>query len=527
MNKNGFLASEHPAYRAQKEVWLKNERRFLGGEHVAVELTPFDWEIANGPHHTERKANVTYLNWPDRFASLVVGHMMRQAPRPDDALDFGTLGQVRRLKDVDTPTRAELLYYNTDGVGNDGSQWDNFWTSVARHAVIFGHTWVLAEGPPERPLRFDGELRGLRPFLSEHSPLDVTNWGHERGMLSFAVLKRWVRRLRIGEKGELSGNDGELEYLLLTRAGFMDFGTEFGAGGWFTFDEEGNPLKNGTWSMTNGEIPMVPLFYERLKPSKQYPAISRSGVEDLGNLAVSYMNLASAADFDAWDGASSVQAILGATEDAFNLFIAKLKEGSRYAPLPSQEGATTNPDVKDASMGSVTADVFDRRLAAKRIEAVELMLNELHTAPYASGESKRVSWTDSKAPRLAVLAAEVESSQNAMIHFMEQLWGFRRPSGATQWRREFDLIDVLDAAQEYFTIRQTAGVRSPTLDAKVMIAVAKSKGWITDNEEQEKVRQELESSGQAQQKIEDTPPAPPMSGGPSGSSGSSGTKKAA
>ena len=494
-----FLLAEHPVYAAQKSVWEQCERRMLGGQYVFSELLKFDWEIQDGAHHTARKQQATYLNWPDRFATLIVGHLMRQAPQPDTSLDFGTLGDVRRLKDVDRPTRAELLYYNTDGVGSDGSEWDNFWTMVARKACCFGHMWVLAEGPENPPQSFNDELNGLRPYISAYSPLCVTNWGYEHGQLAFAVIKRTVRDVMMVDN-QLQNMAGADEYLVLTRRGFMGFGTPFNEGGWALYDAELNPKAAGKWTKTGGDIPMAALFYERVQETEINHTISRPGIVELGNLAVSYMNLCSAADFDAWDGATSVQAITGASVESFNLFVQKIKKGSRYAPLPADTSGQTPviPQVHDASTGSVTADVFDRRLTAKRQEAIELMLNELHSAPYASGASKQISWTDSKAPRLAIFASEIESAQNAMLHFMEQLWGARRPTGSTQWRREFDMIDPMTAAQEFFTISTTSKVRSPTLEAKIMVAVAKAKGWITDNEEATTIEKEYLASAKQQ-----------------------------
>lgn len=492
--KRGWLNSKHPAYEEMLDEWVTNERRMLGGKLVLDELMRFDWELANGEHYTSRQQNAVYLNFPDRFASMIVGHMMREAPTPEGALNFGGLGKVRRRRDIDFPTEAELFYYNTDGVGGDGSQWDNYWTTVGKSAVATGIRWVLVEGSEEQPQVRGQEISdGLRPFLSDFSPLSVWNFLYERGRLSFATVKRSTRSIEINDKGEVEGNDGAEETLLLVRRGFTGFGVEYTNGGWWIYDSDLEEVSKGNYNLTGGEIPMVPLYYERLKPTTESQCFARSGITELGNASVSYMNLSSAADYDAIDGASSVQALIGADEDGFNLFIRKMKEGNRYAPLPPAKDSQKNPEIKDASTGVVVADVFDRRLTAKREEAIQLMLNELQAAPYASGESKKISFTDTKAPRLALFASEMETAQNAVIRFTEMLWG-KKTTGSTEWPREFDLLDAATVAQGYFAVVGLGAPRSPTAEAKVMLGLVRESGIAGDTQERTKIQAELMTS---------------------------------
>src|SRR5690349_6645507 len=97
---NPWLLSEHPIYKAQKELWAQNERRMRGGSEIKQDLIRFDWEIEDGEHYRGRQNQITWLPFPDRYASLIVGHMMREAPKPGGALSFGTLGEVRRTRDL-------------------------------------------------------------------------------------------------------------------------------------------------------------------------------------------------------------------------------------------------------------------------------------------------------------------------------------------------------------------------------------------------------------------------------------------
>ena len=520
IRRSSFLNSKHPAYKQQEEEWLLNLRRARGGLHVLEELVPFLWEIPNGEQIKERKMMAVYLNFPDRFASILAGHLMRAAPTPGASLDFGTMGAVRRRRDIDKPTPAELFYYNTNGVGKDGSQWNNCWTQIVKGAVTMGHRWLLVEGPPTAPRNRREERHGLRPYLTSYGPMSVTNWEFERGQLVMAIVKRRVRKLRMNEHGGIEGNDGEIETLLLTAEGFNGFGPAYADGGWFVFDKDGDLSDDfGFYTQTEGQIPMTLLAYDRLEPEGDYQALSRSGTTEMSQAAIAYMNLASAADFDAWDAASSVQALMGVDEEGFNVFIAKMKEGSRFAPVKANMDNGRVPTIHDMSSGAVVADVFDRRLKQKRQEAVELMLNEIEAAPYASGESKQVSFTDAKVPRLTLLAAETEAAQNTIIHFTEQMWGpvGVHPQGATEWGREFDLRDLRKEISEFFVTVVNSKLRSPTAESKAMVTFARKLGIIGDTEELEILEKEYRTASElaikALEQEAAPPPVPVVAGG--------------
>lgn len=495
LKKNKWLGVKHPVYEQNIDLWLQNEARMAGGDEILDELTPFDWEDKTGDHYAERQNNAVYHNFPDRFASGLVGHMMRQAPQVGNTLNFGTLGKVRRQKDVDDPSRAEMVYYNTDGVGNDGSQWNPFWTRAMKGAFPCGFIWILAEGPETAAQSKQDEIDGSRPFLTEYSPTVVTNWDFDKGRLSFAVIVRSKRTIRL-ENNEVVINNNETEYLVVVRKGYTALGSEFAAGGWFIFDAEGELVKDayGDFAKTKGEIPMVALFYERVRPTSKRPAIARSAITEIGAAAISYMNTSSAADFDVWDAAGTVKAVEGVDEESFNLFIAKVKAGNRYAPLKNNKETGKSPTVTDISAGEGTANIFDITLRRKKQDVAELMLNEIQTAPYASGASKKVSFTDTRSPRLALMAAELETAQNAMIRFLELMFGTKKPSGSVEWEREFDLMDAGGAALQFFTIEEISGYKSPTAGAKVMMMAIKALGVAGDDEQRTKIENEYLAS---------------------------------
>lgn len=494
--RNSWLTARSPIYEANVDEWERNELLLLGGREVVErELILFDWEEPNGDRARGRKDSAMYTNFVDRFAEVMTGHIFRQRPTPEDTLDFGGLGEVRRKRDLAKPTPAELIFYNADGLGQDGTQWDPYWQSVAKMAVATGHRWVYVEGPPEAPRNRADEIRGMRPYLADYSPRAVLNHHYERGQLAFAVIERGVRRPRIGRNGALMGNKAEKEYLLLTREGFNDFGETYAQGGWFLFDADGNEIDRlEGWEDTEGEIPFAPLYYERVRPQMDMNRMSRPGVTELGGAAVLHMNLESAASWDIWDAASSAIALAGVDQEGYQLFIDIVRGGSRYAPLKMNDDSKIVPQVRDLSMGAAVASAFQTRIDQIKATVVELMLNEIQVSPDASGSARRTSWTDVRSHKLATFAANIETCQNAVLPWLEGMWGERAHSASVEWKREFDLIDPLASASLFFETENAAGVTSATLKTKILVSTAKAIGFLGDDEEQQKVEAEYDKS---------------------------------
>ena len=505
VRRNKFLTVTSPMYDECVEEWERNERLVIGGRRVIdTELVMFDWEEKKGNREKQRKASAVYTNYGDRFCDITTGHIFRQRPTPEDTLDFGGLGDVPRKRSQRLPSPAELIYYNADGLGRDGSQWDPYWQSVSKMAITTGHRWVYVEGPPEAPTSRAQELGGMRPYLTDYSPRAIINHHYENGQLAFAIIRRAVRRPRV-VRGAFTGNLPEIEYLLLTREGFVDFGREFAEGGWFRFDKNGDleDFEVG-WDSTRGEIPLVPLYYERVRPQEDINRISRSGITEIVNAAVLDMNLRSAADWNIWDTAASAIALLGADQDGYNLFMQIVMGGSRYAPLPMNEETKKMPSIADASMGGSVEQAFASRIAQNKEHVLELMLNEIQVSPDASGAARRTSWTDVRAPRLADFASNIETAQNAVLPWLEGMWGEAAPSASVQWKREFDLIDPMASGALFFEMERTSGIKSATLDRKILVSVAKAVGFLGDDDEQTKVEKEYDESARKAQEALDT-----------------------
>lgn len=496
--QNEFLELVHPIHDAWADTWERNERRLEGGDAILEDLVPFDWELeAEGrvgadsrEHYLRRQSQVTYINFPEMLAETYVGYLMDQAPSPGENLSFGTLGEVRRERNLSDPTRAEQIYYNVDGTGSDGSMWDNFWADVQMRAMATGHRWLMVEAPNVQ-VRNEAQERelGLRPYLVEFSPLDVTNWHFEHGRLMFAIVRIPMKRKPLESESTPMG------YYLLVRRGYIGLGTQFAEGGWWIFDENLEPVDFGVgWERTRGEIPMWCHFYRRAKPRRDWPTMSKPGLTELGSMAVAYMNLSSAADYDAWDAAQSMQFVLGADAEGFNDVVDQVQKGSKLIAVPVNKDTQQTPDMRDGSTGAVAVEVFEKRLNRKIEEARNLSVLAMSSSPYASGLSRQAGFKESKAPRIALIAGELESSQNIAIHFLEMRWGNNNPTGSVRWTRDFNLIALREKVSSIFDLELKSGYASKTLGTRAMLAAAKESGLITDDETEAQVAAEYESA---------------------------------
>jgi hypothetical protein len=501
-----WLSDKHPVYKDNVDLWKKNERRHAGGEEVLSELRPFEWEESDEDaklvtsHYQRRQGEAVYINFVDLFARTLVGHMFKKHPEEDGGLDFGTLGNAIRQDGAASPDPAEILYEDLDGVGNQSSQWPNFWSSVAEMAMVTGHRWIYCEGAPgNEPQSRADELAGLRPYLVEYSPIQVTNWHYDnRGRLQFAVVLTAVREPKVTEDGRFEGNDYEDGYLLLVAPEYEALGKEFKVGGWFMFNSDKELIGQGNpgWEATKGEVPLWIHYYERARSSNERLRISRPGTTELGQAAVAYMNLSSAADYDVWDAGQSIAYLLGVDENAWALATDKLTSGSKWIPLPPNQKTGEIPQVYDGSAGAVAHANFETRLERKLIEAERLASLEASGAPESSGESKKAGFADIRAPRLSLLASEMEQSQNISLWFLELRWsgGKKSPTGSIEWAREFELLPLTDSIRELFELESMAGAKSPTLDVKAIVMAARMKGLIANDEEADQITRELEEA---------------------------------
>lgn len=529
-----WLDIRSPLHRELDWLWCQNEHRYEGGHSVLDELWRFDWEtapigrlsvlrdgvtvpipvtptrnaenkddwlgslnteMAPGEHYQRRQDSAIYVNLMEAFSTDIVGHIFQQAPAPEIGLDFGKMGIVRRLENIDTPTRAELFYFNTDGVGVDGSQWDSYWSAQLKLAMATGLRWIYVEAPEEAPRLQRREFLGFRPYLVSFSPRQVVNHLYVNGRAEWFIIKIASRRPKV-VNGSMEGNDARDETLVLVRRGNTDLGDEYKGGGWWRYNADKAQIATGNWDKTDGEIPMAPLIYDR-----HDRMIGRPGLTELGNASIALMNVQSAADFDAWDSAGSVTALRGVDEKGFNLFIRKVREGNRYAPLPTNEENQTVPALTDASQGAVVADVFDKRITSILKSADRIRGAEMTSGPAVSGLAQQAGFTLGNVPRLALVAGNLETCQNSCIHWVEQRWGFKKPSGSSIWSKKFELIKLTSSAQAVLQLETIAGIHSEELESRVILAAAKDEGFVPDNAAAATIDKELRASSKTRDQL--------------------------
>lgn len=505
MPSRPWLNDVHPLYEAKQPTWLRNERRYRGGTHVLGELRPFDWETLigeapilpagadvnmgkddvsahmriRGQHYAMRQNMALYVRFPKMFMAGLAGHLLRKAPSPEKGIDFGPLGKVRR-KRRGTPTNAELLYFNTNGVGNQGSQWNPFWGNVVELSGATGHRWMFAEASIEGGKSEKDVLLGKRPWLVHLSPTVIPNWDFIDGNMAFAVHKLGPGRVFL-EHDRVKRDLGPKR--LYVRRGFDGLGSEFIKGGWWTFKGDGDfrelPGDQGTWDSTDGEIPMWAHFYERDEEN-----FSRPGIDEIGNAAIAFMNLQSAAAFDAWDAAKSELHIFGIDPAAFEVALEKRKSGSQWIPWPNNSDTGVAPVGWDSSAGAVQSQVFQTALTMIRETVREITGLEASGTPDSSGVSKMVGFAEGKSPRLALLAAEVEGSQNIALKFLCDRWGFPGGSAQVEWTRDFDLAPILSSLESLFNLETAAGIRSKTVAVKGLMAANREVGLLANDDEE-------------------------------------------
>lgn len=501
-----FLDARHPIWEAHHTLWEREERRLYGGDAVLPELTRFRGE--DDDHYAARQAQAVYLPFPKLHASVLAGHLGRARPMPGQGLSFGTLGEIRERANIDRPSTAELVYYNVDGIGNDGSQFPAWTDALEERACATGFRWVLVEMPRRDanagPVTQADVEQGHRPYGVEFSPIDVPYWEIDRGRLDWAILRTPVTRSKVID-GVWTPAPTAKGYYLLVRAGYQGLGETYAEGGWWLFDEKKNLLDggHGTWEATRGEIPLIPFIGEPSQGTRTLPAMARSLTMELGQLAVGLMNRLSERDHDASDAAKSIKIILGADKEGFNLLVGMLEDGNlmgavppSVVELPDGTSQAVVPQIYDSSAGAVASTVYQTIIASDIDMAREIMVRQLSATPDSSGASKQAGFAEAQGPLLSRLAATREQFENSFIYFAELRAGATQPTGSVVWPRDFDLKSVVDDIDAMFETLRRAMLRSPTLEATLALTAARERGFLADDQMAEQVKSELEQSAE-------------------------------
>lgn len=498
-----WLTDQHPIYTANVDEWARRERLLRGGPDVIeTDLEKFEWETESGDHFANRKAQAVYPAFGEAFARTLVGHVLRDRPE----ISFGGLGSLEPGDGRRDTSRAEMVYFNVNGTGGDGQQFWQWVGSVFQRSGATGLRWCMVETPPwsepRDPSEAD-ELAGQRPYAVEFSPRVVTNWGFDRGRLDWCVVRIRTDTRRIVD-GKLEGSANAAGYYLLVRTGYQGLGDEFAAGGWWKFDEEKELVPeeeggHGTWEKTGGEIPMSLAVWEwngdeAVDDDDALP-MARSATTSLDNLSVAYMNAKSAWRSNTWRAAGGPTMLLGVDTESWSVASSQWQSGTSLMGVPASADGKV-PQVQHSGAAAVDAQAFKALLDDMTAEAERMMIQMTTSTPDSSGRSKEAGFAETKAPRLTLLAENMEAFINTLLRFFELRFGIPQPSAYVEMPREFDLQPVEEEIRDFFDTFRRSQLRSATLESEAMVRLAEAKGLV-DDENRDSVRNELAESARS------------------------------
>ena len=505
-----FLTHTLPLYEQHLASWHREERRLYGGDAVLEEL--LQWKGETDDDLAARKLTAGYMPLPKSHATTLTGHLSSQTPDPD----FGNLGKANERPSLENPSLAEILKFNVDGPGQDGSELRPYFDGVQERAIATGYRWVLAEKPgaatlrnirlshgrdPEGKLLKEDIIQGFRPYAVEYSPISVPFWQPlTGGPLDLAIIRMPITpESLIDEEGSFM-SAGDLGYYLLVRRGFTGLGNDWAEGGWWKFDPDQDlvPDGHGTWDETLGQIPLLKFIGEGSPGTTARPAIARSLTMELGQIAVSLMTLRSARDYNVLQAAKSVNHILGIKPTEHGQVIVQQDAGSisiGYPPVMGDDGAVIVPTIWNSSEGLVASEAFESVIKSGLEEAREIMVKQVTSGLDASGEKVKASFAEGTSPLLSRLAGTRQQAMNTFLYFASLRFGIQNPTANVTIPRDFNLQSVVDDIDEGLSVLKRSWLRSPTLEKNLIIRSMDERGLMPeDKTERAKIEQELTDS---------------------------------
>lgn len=495
-DKLAFLDTKHRLWTRWVDVWRMNERRAFG--RASLDLMRFTGE--SDDRYAVRQDRATYVNFMGSHTGAVTGQMRVQgAATPENGrFSLGSLGAVHpitSLHEVDE-TYGDLVYYNIDGVGGDGSEWPTFMDAVDERAQHAGHRPLMVELPPRNaiganaPTVLEPELtaadvaRGVRPYAVEFAAGQLTMWQRSYGRLDFAIVRvpaesgkvvdgKWV------EPADVDAAGNGLGYYLLVRAGVQTLGPDYVRGGYWLFRPDKKLVRTGLFGgALAGEIPLWYHYGMKDPGTEAEPSESRSATEGLGRVSVSLMDTMSARDWDAFDAAGSRKWLLNGNPVVAGDVKTQWDARSQIITVPpafdKQSGESHPVTIYDDSAGAVAPAVFQSIIDSKFVEAKEQSFQALTSLPGSSGASKETGFLDVKAPYLARRASLRQQSEQNMVRFMQLRFG-RPAAGFASWKRDYTLTPVVEAIDEAIDLLQRGSLRSPTLEPELAILSVKQR----------------------------------------------------
>lgn len=170
-----MIVSKHETYEEYRDLWKFLLNSFLGGAHYrqAGYLTRYAYETETD--YQERLTATPLDNHCKGVIDTYNSFLFRECPE-------------RKFGSLETDTSVMPFCEDAD---LEGRSLDAFMKDVSTYASVFGHTWVMVSKPQTNALtRADELAQGVRPYVSQISPLNVIDWRWERAPNGVYVLTR-------------------------------------------------------------------------------------------------------------------------------------------------------------------------------------------------------------------------------------------------------------------------------------------------------------------------------------------------
>lgn len=529
-----FLKTPDQHYLDHRDMWAREERRLFGDDEVLEELSPFVSEPTDSIDHRKRTAR--YMNFPDLHTTVLSGHLRRAMPLPS----MGPfMGPIRTRKEIDVPTKAEVAWYNIDGLGLDGSQLPAFVDGVEKAAMATGERWVLVDMPTLEDLVAiriglgrspdDPDLRSLvvtdvekangwHPFFVHVSPLQVPRARYEKGVLKYAVMNIKLPQDRVADDAGVLQGDADGFYVFV-RAGYEGIGTRFRRGGWWIFNADHQEVVSAPWELTRGQIPLVRVIGDASQGTTLRPGVARSLTMMLGQIAIDLMNARSEQRHNARTAAVAANWLLNAGKDVHKEVAPQAAAHSILIAVPphkNADGTFTPVTLWNSSAAALQTSVYTSIITEAIEEARELMVKQVTSTPNSSGESKKAGFEEATQPLLTRLAANLETWVTTALTFYAMRSGDPNPTATLQMPRAFDLRRVVDDIDNMLGSLRTAGLRSDDWVIELLLKKGEELGLVTDDNRptieaqlRDAAQQKRDQAAQAKAALDQlTPPIP-------------------
>ncbi len=148
-----------------KDRWEYLLHSYMGGETYRKGAYLHRYELENDKEYNRRLASTPLDNQCKSIVSLYNSFLFRVPAK-------------RELGTMEDDPRVTAMLEDAD---LDGRSMDQFMKDVSTWSEVFGHCWVAVSKPSVSAVTLADELaQGVRPYLSVHSPLGVTDWLWQR-----------------------------------------------------------------------------------------------------------------------------------------------------------------------------------------------------------------------------------------------------------------------------------------------------------------------------------------------------------